>query len=142
MLEHQLARLLIRWLNVIELMLVHSPPLIHLLALPFDNFLANLCILLRFFIPLFFFFFIFLFFPSFFFHFFLVFFFPFLFFLDAPRHLYKRVCPSVGPPVPRPVGPSVRPSVGKSGTPSLIRVLGASCAAYPALFNFTSSSGP
>ena len=43
-------------------------------------------------------------------------------FLDAPSHLYKRVCPSVGP--------SVRPS----GTPSLRRLLGASYAEYSALF--------
>ena len=32
------------------------------------------------------------------------------------------------------VRPSVRRTVGRSGTPSLIRVLGASCAVYPALF--------
>ena len=42
-------------------------------------------------------------------------------FLDAPSHLYKRVYPSVRP--------SVRPS------PVIFRrVLGASCAVYPALF--------
>ena len=39
-------------------------------------------------------------------------------FLDAPSHLYKRVCPSVRP----------------SGTPSLRRLLGASYAEYSALF--------
>ena len=43
-------------------------------------------------------------------------------FLDAPSYLYKRVCLSVGP--------SVRPSPVIFG-----RVLGASCAVYPALFN-------
>ena len=43
------------------------------------------------------------------------------FFLDAPSHLYKRVCPSV------------RPSVGPSRV-IFRRVLGASCAVYPALF--------
>ena len=43
-------------------------------------------------------------------------------FLDAPSHLYKRVCLSVGP--------SVRPSVSCY----FRRVLGASCAVYPALF--------
>ena len=32
------------------------------------------------------------------------------FFLDAPSHLYKRLCPSVGPSVRPSVGPSVRPS--------------------------------
>ena len=46
-------------------------------------------------------------------------------FLDAPSHLYKRVCPSVRP--------SVRPSVGPSRV-IFRRVLGASCAVYPALF--------
>ena len=34
------------------------------------------------------------------------------FFLDASSHLYKRVCPSVGPSVRPSVGPSVRRSVG------------------------------
>ena len=34
------------------------------------------------------------------------------------------------------VGPSVHRSVGRSGTPSLIRALGASCAVYPALFSW------
>ena len=33
-------------------------------------------------------------------------------FLGAPKHLYKRVCPSVRPSVGPTVGPSVRPSVG------------------------------
>ena len=33
--------------------------------------------------------------------------FCFSFFLDAPSHLYKRVCPSVGPSVRPSVGPSV-----------------------------------
>ena len=51
-------------------------------------------------------------------------------FLDAPSHLYKRVCPSVRPSVRRSVGPSGRRSV----TPSLRRVLGASYAEYSALF--------
>ena len=46
-------------------------------------------------------------------------------FLDAPSHLYKRVCPSVCSSV----RPSVRPS------PVDFRcVLGTSCAVYPALF--------
>ena len=50
-------------------------------------------------------------------------------FLDAPSHLYKRVCPSVR----LSVGPSVRRSVRPS--PVIFkRVLGASCAVYPALF--------
>ena len=53
-------------------------------------------------------------------------------FLDAPSHLYKRVCPSVRPSVRRAVGPSVRRSV----TPSLRRVRGASYAVYSALFVF------
>ena len=45
-------------------------------------------------------------------------------FSDAPSHLYKRLCPSVRR--------SVRPSVGPS--PAIFkRVLGASCAVYPAL---------
>ena len=49
-------------------------------------------------------------------------------FLDAPSHLfnYKRLCPSVGPSV----RPLIRPS------PVIFkRVLGASCAVYPALFS-------
>ena len=37
-------------------------------------------------------------------------------FLDAFSHLYKRVCPSVGPSVRRSVGRSVRPSVRRSHT--------------------------
>ena len=37
----------------------------------------------------------------------------FCLFLDASSHLYKRVCPSVGPSV----RPSVRPSVGRSVRP-------------------------
>ena len=50
-------------------------------------------------------------------------------FLDAPPHLYKRSCPSVRRSVRRSVRPSVRPS------PVIFRrVLGASCAVYPALF--------
>ena len=52
-------------------------------------------------------------------------------FLDAPSHLYKRLCPSVGP--------SVRPSVRPSARLSRVifrRLLGASCAVYPALFFF------
>ena len=54
-------------------------------------------------------------------------FFPLSLFLDAPSHLYKRWCQSVRP--------SVRPS------PVIFkRVLGASCAVYPALFFFFSSS--
>ena len=44
-------------------------------------------------------------------------------FLDAPSHLYKRVCPSVRP--------SVRPSVSIKGK----RGLGASYVGYPALFS-------
>ena len=32
-------------------------------------------------------------------------------FLDAPSHLFKRMCPSVRPSARRSVGPSVRPSV-------------------------------
>ena len=51
----------------------------------------------------------------------------FSFFLDAPSHLYKRVCPSIRPYV----GPSVGPS-----RVIFRRALGASCAAYPALFSF------
>ena len=48
-------------------------------------------------------------------------------FLDAPSHLYMRVCPSVRPSV----GPQVRLS-----RVIFRRVLGASCAVYPALFFF------
>ena len=51
-------------------------------------------------------------------------------FLDAPPHLYKRVCPSVRPSVRPSFGPSVRRSV----TPSLRRLLVASYAEYSALF--------
>ena len=43
--------------------------------------------------------------------FFLYFFNFFFFFLDAPSHLYKRSCPSVGSSVGPSVGPSVRRSV-------------------------------
>ena len=50
----------------------------------------------------------------------------FLYFLEAPSHLYKRVCQSVRP--------SVRPSGRRSVTPSLRRVLGASYAVCSALF--------
>ena len=46
-------------------------------------------------------------------------------FLDAPSHLYKRVCPSVRV--------SVRPSVSILKN-AVYRVLGASYAGYPALF--------
>ena len=35
-------------------------------------------------------------------------------FLDAPSHLYRRLCPSVRPSVGPSVGPSVRPSVRPS----------------------------
>ena len=49
-----------------------------------------------------------------------------LIFLDAPSHLYMRLCPSVRPSVARSVSPS--PVIFK-------RALGASCAVYPALFN-------
>ena len=58
-----------------------------------------------------------------------------LYFLDAPSHLHKRVCSSVCPSV----RPSVDPSVRMSVRPSRVifrRVLGASCAVYPALFLF------
>ena len=51
------------------------------------------------------------------------FFFLFFSFLDAPSHLYKRVCPSVGP--------FVRPSV----TPSLRRLLGAEYSALLPLWD-------
>ena len=47
-------------------------------------------------------------------------------FLDAPSHLYKRVCPSVCP--------SVRPSVRGSVSIKEKRGLGASYVGYPALF--------
>ena len=43
-----------------------------------------------------------------------IFFLDFLPFLDASTHLYKRVCPSVGPLVHQWVGPSVHQSVGPS----------------------------
>ena len=48
--------------------------------------------------------------------------------LDATTHLYKRSCPSVR----RSVGPSV-PRYFRRWT---VRILGASCAVYPALFFF------
>ena len=51
-------------------------------------------------------------------------------FLDAPSHLYKRSCPSVGPSVRSSVGPSV-PCYFRRWK---VRILGASCAVYPALF--------
>ena len=38
-------------------------------------------------------------------------------FLDAPPHLYQRVCPSVGPSVRPSVRRSVSPSVGPSVGP-------------------------
>ena len=53
-------------------------------------------------------------------------------FLDAPSHLYKRVCPSVRPSVRGSVGPSVCPSVSIKGN-AVFRVLGASYVGYPAL---------
>ena len=52
-------------------------------------------------------------------------------FLDAPLHLYKRVCLSVGPSVP----PSLYPSIHRSVMFSLRRLLGASYAEYSALFS-------
>ena len=51
-------------------------------------------------------------------------------FLDAPSHLYKRSCPSVGPSVRSSVGPSV-PCYFRRWS---VRILGVSCAVYPALF--------
>ena len=55
---------------------------------------------------------------------------PFIPLLDAPSHLYKRLCPFVRP--------SVRPSVRRSVPCYLrrwkVRILGASCAVYLALF--------
>ena len=45
-------------------------------------------------------------------------------FLDAPSHLYKRVCPSVRPSVRPSVCPSVRPSVRRSVGPSGRRAVG------------------
>ena len=53
-------------------------------------------------------------------------------FLDAPSHLYMRSCPSVGPSVRR----SVRPLVPRYFRRWKSRILGASCAVYPALFWF------
>ena len=47
-------------------------------------------------------------------------------FLDAPSHLYMRLCPSVRP--------SVRRSVPCYFRRWKVRILGASCAVYPALF--------
>ena len=58
----------------------------------------------------------------------------FLHFLDAPSHLYKRVCPSVRPSV----CPSVRPWVRGSVSIKEKRGLGASYVGYPALFTSTS----
>ena len=55
----------------------------------------------------------------------------FCIFLDAPLHLYKRVCLSVGPSVP----PSLYPSIHRSVTLSLRRLLDASYVEYSALFN-------
>ena len=50
-------------------------------------------------------------------------------FLDAPSHLYKRSCLSIGPSVRRSVGPSV-PRYFRRWK---VHILGASCAVYPAL---------
>ena len=52
-------------------------------------------------------------------------------FLDAPSHLYKRVCPSVCPSVRGSVCGSVRGSVSIKEN----RELGASYVGYQALFN-------
>ena len=66
-------------------------------------------------------------------------------FLDAPSHLYMRSCPSVRPSVRRSVCPSVRLSVCPSRVffrRWKVRILGASCAVYPALFCIKRSSFP
>ena len=56
-------------------------------------------------------------------------------FLDAPSHLCKRLCPSVGPSVRRSVRWSRVIFVGEKHA-----ILGASCAVYPALFYSAFSS--
>ena len=56
-------------------------------------------------------------------------------FLDAPSHLYKRSCPSVC----LSVSPSVCPSV-RLARVFFRRVLGASCAVYPALLTICTVS--
>ena len=56
-------------------------------------------------------------------------------FLDATTHLYQRSCPSVGPSVRPSVHPSVRPYVPCYFRRWKVRILGASCAVYPALFS-------
>ena len=50
-------------------------------------------------------------------------FFFFFSFLDATRHLRKRLCPSVGPSVHPPVHPSVGPSVHPPVRPSVRRTV-------------------